>query len=158
MTVINTTVGSAAGRTLNESVANITATFGASPGSSTITLGNPSSNGGDNVGKTLTLNAATNGTIVVNDVLSDPAPGGSAASGILSVTGGGTVQLKALNTYSGGTSLTGAGTILPITVSSNALPGPSFTAGPFGTGQITVNNGSNQHFRPTVRKPSPMQF
>src|SRR5205823_11638565 len=66
----------------------------------------------------------------------------------ITVTGTGTVSFNAPNTYAGGTSFTGAGTIVPVNLSSNAPPGPSFTAGPFGTGPITVNNGTNQHFRP----------
>jgi autotransporter-associated beta strand protein len=137
-------------RTLSNSMttAGLSLTFGATPGSSTITLGNPVPNGGDGIGKGLTLAGSTNSTTVVNDVIQDPAAGGGAASGSLTISSNGTVSLNALNTYTGGTSLPAASTILPITLSSNALPGPSFTAGPFGTGPITVNNGTNQHFRP----------
>lgn len=59
-----------------------------------------------------------------------------------------TLNLNAQSTYSGGTTLTGAGSIINIGVSSNALPGPSFTSGPFGTGTLTPNSGTNQHLRP----------
>jgi fibronectin-binding autotransporter adhesin len=156
-------------RTFNQSVAG-TVTFGAaSPGASTITLGNPVSNGGDNIGKTLVFNTAVAGaTIVLNDTIQDPAPGAGGGvsvtttgtvtfngpltfSGKVSLAGAGTVNMNAgtsASTYAGGTSLTGAGTIITIAASSNALPGASFTAGPFGTGAIVPNNGSNQHLRP----------
>jgi autotransporter-associated beta strand protein len=147
--IINAATGGT--RTLNNTIttASTSVTFGATPGSSTITLGNPVANGGDGVGKGAVFTGSTGSTIVLNDVIQDPAAGGGAASGNVNIGGTGTVSLNALSTYSGGTLLNGAGTIIPITVSSNALPGASFTAGPFGTGPITINNGTNQHLRPT---------
>ena len=41
----------------------------------------------------------------------------------LFVTGTGSISFNALNTYAGSTTFSGAGTIVPITISSNALPG-----------------------------------
>jgi fibronectin-binding autotransporter adhesin len=157
----------AATRTLNNSIttAGTSVSYGVSPGSSTITLGNPVSNGGDGVGKTVIFTVSAGGSFVVNDMIQDPALGGGTASGSVSVTGAGSVTLNgplaftgnlgitntgtvalnnAASTYPGGTSLTGAGTIILIGASSNS----PFTAGPFGTGAITVNNGTNQHLRP----------
>jgi autotransporter-associated beta strand protein len=146
LNIINAASGGS--RTLNASTA-LTLTLGASPGSSTITLGNPVANGGDGIGKGLSLTANVAGaTITANDVIQDPATGGGTHSGNLTVAGPGTVNLNAQNTYSGGTTLSGAGTIIPVSISSNALPGGAFTSGPFGTGTITFNNGTNQHLRP----------
>jgi fibronectin-binding autotransporter adhesin len=137
--VISTT----AGRTINASVSGISATFGASPNSSTLTLGNPAANGGDNVGKTLTLNAVVGATIVLNDVVQDPAPGGGTASGGVVPQGGGTVAFNGLNTYSGTTNLSsGTATTIQIGSSSNGPPG-AFTAGPFGTGTLIANSTAN---------------
>ncbi len=85
--------------------------------------------------------SATGGTLTVSGLIT--------GSSQITVLGVNTFELtNPNNTYSGNTQLNGNGTILPITVSSNGLPGPSFTAGPFGTGTITVNSGTNQHFRP----------
>jgi autotransporter-associated beta strand protein len=62
----------------------------------------------------------------------------------LTISGAGTVNMNAVNSaYSGGTSLTGASTIISISASSNALPGLSFTSGPFGTGTVIPNNSTN---------------
>src|SRR5262249_42857793 len=146
--IINTAAGGT--RTLNNLItaAGVSVTFGASPGS-TITLGNPVANGGDGIGKGLVLAGSTGSTTVINSVIQAPAPGGGAAAGSVTISSPATVSPNAPSTSSGGTTLSGAGTIIPIGVSSNALPGPSFTAGPFGTGPVTVNNGTNQHLRPT---------
>jgi autotransporter-associated beta strand protein len=146
--IINASTGGT--RTLNNQITatGVGVTFGATPGSSTITLGNPVSNGGDGIGKGVVFTGATGSTIVLNDVIQDPAAGGGAASGNVNIGGTGTISVNALSTYAGGTLLNGAGTIIPIAASSNALPGASFTAGPFGTGPITINNGTNQHLRP----------
>ncbi len=128
-----------AGRTLSNSMSS----------TATLTLGDP------NAPSTLTLNGAggsatirTNGssTTVINDVIQDPA--GGPAPVRLIINGPGTTTLNALSTYSSGTELNGANQIFNIMVDSNALPGGSFTAGPFGTGDINFNNGSNQHLRP----------
>jgi fibronectin-binding autotransporter adhesin len=78
-------------------------TVGTTPGSSTITLGNPVSNGGDGIGKGLTLSLGTNSTTTINAVIQDPAAGGGAASGNLSIATSGTVALNGVNTYTGGT-------------------------------------------------------
>ncbi len=52
----------------------------------------------------------------------------------------GPVTLNSLNTYSGDTSITGLALNVRIGSNSNAFPGASFTAGPFGTGTIATNN------------------
>ena len=131
--IINASSGQTVGRTINLNVAG-TVTFGASPGPSTITIGNPISNGGDNVGKTLIVSAASGGTIILHDVLRDPTTGGGAASSTVNMSGQGTIQLDAQNTYSGGGTLSGALTTLVIGSSSTG------TSGPLGTGTLTVGS------------------
>ncbi len=95
------------------------------------------------------LNISAGGIVTFNGVIST---GGSSVDGTGTVTiGGGStavVTLNAQNTYNGQTNLTGGGTIIPITISSNALPGAGFTSGPFGSGILNFNNGTNQHLRP----------
>jgi autotransporter-associated beta strand protein len=126
------------GRTITNNLsAGAVLTLGSAGSPSTFTLSSAST-------QTLTLTGS--GTMVINDKIQ---PGTGALNGI-TIAGAGSVNLNnSGNTYDGGTLLSGAGTIIPITVSSNALPGGSFTSGPFGTGAITVNNGTNQHLRPT---------
>jgi autotransporter-associated beta strand protein len=156
------------GRTINNSFA---------AGAGTLTLGSATSpstiTGGIATGVTLTL--SNTGNTVINDAIREIPGSGNAtnisisgagnltANGVISTAGlvtvattGGTnavpspaISFTAMNTYTGGTAFTGAGTLLPIVNSSNALPGPAFTAGPFGTGLLNVNAGTNQHFRPT---------
>src|SRR5207342_2337645 len=92
------------------------------------------------------LTIGGSGNTVINDTILDGNVGGTAS--ITVSAGGGSnavpaplISFNAMNTYSGGTLFSGAATLVPVVNSSNALPGASFTAGPFGTGQINVNNG-----------------
>ena len=80
-----------------------------------------------------TMTIAGTGTTVINDVIQNPVPVPSPAPAI-NVTNTGTVAFNGLNTYTGDTTFSGTGTIFRIGASSNGLTGPSFTAGPFGTG------------------------
>ena len=100
-------------------------------------------------GNATNLSVTASGIVNFNGVIST---GGSTAlsTGTVTISGGSTavISMNAQNTYNGQTNLTGAGTIIPITISSNALPGAGFTSGPFGTGTININNGTNQHIRP----------
>ncbi len=136
------------GRTLNNVLTAGSVQYGSAGSPSTITAGNPVSNGGDGVGKTLTITSASGATSQINDVIQD-AGAAPTGSGDVTMNGQGTTIINSQSTYTGGTTLSGAGTTIPLLVSSNALPGPSFTAGPFGTGTLTVNNGTNQHLIPT---------
>jgi fibronectin-binding autotransporter adhesin len=133
------TLTSTTGRTIaNNLSAGVTETIGSSGSPSTIT-------GSSTAAATLSFGSNNTGNFtVVNDVMQDgstPMP--------VAIANGNTVTFNAQNTYSGGTNLSGAALILPITLSSNALPGAGFTSGPFGTGAINFNNTSNQHLRPT---------
>jgi fibronectin-binding autotransporter adhesin len=113
-----------------------TLTLGSAASPSTITLQTA-------VGQTLTF--AGTGTTVINDVIQNSAP---ATTATVSYTTSGPVALNAQNTYTGDTPLTGVSTIFRIGASSNGLPGPSFTAGPFGTGTVTMNNSSPPTLKP----------
>ena len=105
----------AGARTLQNSIttAGKSVTYGTAGSASTITIGNPVSNGGDGVGKNVIFNSAASSTTVINDVLQDPAAGGGTASGSVTYSGsaGGVVQLNSLNTYTGATFLNGGSTI-----------------------------------------------
>jgi autotransporter-associated beta strand protein len=130
----------ATGRTLANSM---TATggqliLGSAASPSTLTLATAAS-------QTLVFNTANSGVTVINDVIQNS---GSISTAI-TYSGPGTFVLNAQNTYNGQTQLNGAGTIFPLSISSNALPGVSFTSGPFGVGTLQFNSGTNQHMRPT---------
>ncbi len=130
----------ASGRFLNNN-------FGASGG--TLTLGSAASP------STLTLPSAASqtftlagtGATVINDVIQNPLSVPSPPAAINYSTSG-PVALNAQNTYTGDTSLTGVSTNFRIGASSNAVPGPSFTAGPFGTGTVTMNSSSPPTLKP----------
>jgi fibronectin-binding autotransporter adhesin len=119
-------------------------TFGASPGSSTITLGNPVSNGGDGVGKLLIIASTTGSTTFLNDVMQDPPS--ATSGGSVQYQAAGTVTINGANTYSGGSNLNGS-TVLQINVNSTGSY-PSITSGPFGTGIIHTNSGTPNTFQP----------
>jgi autotransporter-associated beta strand protein len=143
-------LNSTQGRTINNSMTpGATLTLGSAAAPSTITL-NPATNNGASVVLTISTGPSSSSGIftVINDVIQDPTPR-PATPDTITVSGPDTITFNAMNTFAGGMAFTGAGTIVPIVLSSNALPGAGFTAGPFGTGQININNGTNQHFRPT---------
>jgi fibronectin-binding autotransporter adhesin len=128
------------GRFLNNNFAanGGTLTLGSAASPSTITL--PTT-----TGQIFTISGT--GTTVINDVIQNPSPAPSPAASVGYSTSG-PVSLNAQNTYTGNTSLDGAGTIFRIGADSNGLPGPSFTAGPFGIGTITQNNSTVPTFKP----------
>ena len=111
-------------------------TLGSAASPSTITLPNTA-------GQTFTV--AGTGTTIICDVIQNGAP---AIAATVSYTTSGSVVLTAQNTYTGDTSMMGTSTSFQIGANSNGLPGPSFTAGPFGTGAITMNSSS-----PPILKP-----
>ena len=142
-------------RTLQNGLTGKTVTYGASPGSSSITLGNPVANGGDDLGKTVVFssNLGANTTTIINDVLKDPAPGGGTASGSVQygTTGSGNTAvwtINSQNTYSGTTILNGNNQST-IQFSTDTVGSyPSITSGPFGTGTMLFNNTSNNGMQP----------
>src|SRR5262249_6624684 len=77
-TIINAPGGQ---RFLNNNLTAVgkTITFGASPSSSTVTLGNPIANGGDGIGKALIFVPSAGAKTTINDVMQDPAAGGGAS-------------------------------------------------------------------------------
>jgi fibronectin-binding autotransporter adhesin len=145
ITIIN--AGAGGTRTLQNSIttAGATVTYGASPSSSTMTIGNPVANGGDGVGKTVVFSPAANSTMIVNDVLQDPAPGGGVASGSVQFAGSanGVTVLNGQSTYTGPTFLNGSSTI-----QIGASTSSPFTSGPFGVGTLTPNNSTNNILQP----------
>jgi hypothetical protein len=162
ITIINSAIGGT--RTINNNITSIAAgggvSFGLSPGSSTITLGNPVSNGGDGVGKTLIFSPAAGANTFINSTMQDPAPGGGAASGSVQFAGsvGGVTRINGLNTYTGPTVLNGSSTV-QFSQSYNA----GGTSGPFGIGTITPNSASNNILQPiggsrTLANPITMNF
>jgi fibronectin-binding autotransporter adhesin len=105
-----------------------TLSLGSAVAPSTITLGS----GSQLIVNAINLNA---GATVINDVIS--------GAGSLSITSPNPVTLAGLNTYSGGTTISGhsglgGGAMVLVGSSSNGPPG-SFTGGPFGTGPVTIN-------------------
>jgi autotransporter-associated beta strand protein len=145
--VINSATGGT--RTLSNTIATSgkSITYGSAGSPSTITLGNPVSNGGDGVGKQLAFSASASSTTVINDVLQDPAAGGGTASGSVVYNGSGSpagvIQLNSLNTYTGQTLLNGVSTI-----QFNHDYNAGDPSGPFGLGTIVANNGSNNNLQP----------
>jgi fibronectin-binding autotransporter adhesin len=119
-----------------------TVTLGASPSSSTITLGNPVANGGDGVGKAAIFSPAAGATTIINDIMQDPAAGSGAASGSVHYSGstGGVSRINGLSTYTGATYLDGFSTVK---IASDYNIGG--TSGPFGLGTLTLNNTVTQN-------------
>ncbi|HEX3602126.1 MAG TPA: autotransporter-associated beta strand repeat-containing protein, partial [Lacipirellulaceae bacterium] len=159
ITEINAAAGGA--RTLQNSITATgkTITFGSAGSPSTITLGNPVSNGGDGVGKQLLFTAnvgiaSATSTFVINDVLQDPAAGGGTASGSVqygstgSTGGKGLYQINSQSTYSGTTTLNGNNQVTIQYATDTVGPSSNITKGPFGTGTLLFNNTSNDTMQP----------
>ena len=130
-------------------------TFGATPNSSTIKLG-----GDDGIGKGLIFAPVSVSTTVVNDVIQDAAAGGGVASSNVQFAGAlnGITRINGLNTYSGGTQFNGSSTVQ---IGSDFHAGD--TAGPFGTGSLSLNSAANNVLEPVggfreVANPISMGF
>jgi fibronectin-binding autotransporter adhesin len=144
ITIINAAAGGT--RTLNNIMTGgAIVTLGSSASPSTITLGNPVANGGDGIGKGIIVTTPAGAVTVINSAIQDVPGAAPTNAGAATFNGaGGTLQLNGMSTYSGGTNLSGAGTIIQIGANSNA----PFTAGPFGTGPVTLNNTTNPILQP----------
>ena len=105
-------------------------TYGFRNSSSSVTnslnIGGAISGGTTSAGVTLTLNGTNNGANTVSGVISD---GGAAGGVAVSASGSGTWTLSGANQYTGGTTVSGVGTLL---VSNTTGSGT-------GTGNVTVN-------------------
>lgn len=98
-----------------------------------------------------TGNGSLSFTSATGATLTFTANGARGGTGSMTISGGSaalplTVNLYAPSTYSGGTNLTGPNTVLNVGINTTGSPG-AVTSGPFGTGAINVNLGTNQHFR-----------
>lgn len=141
-------VGSSGGGTAwsisnTNTTTNRNVVLGSSPGSSTITLGNPAANGGDNIGRSLNLYSSKS-VLVVNDVIQDPALGGGTASGSVRFSGansgnGGSTYVTNLNTYTGPTYFDNYG-IARFDTDFHV----GETKGPFGIGTLIGKGGNLQ--------------
>jgi fibronectin-binding autotransporter adhesin len=131
---------STTGRFLTNNFIGGTLTLGLAASPSTFTL--PTTGG-----QTATI--AGTGTTVINDGIQNGAGSPSPAT-VMAYSGTGTLTLNGLNTYFGDTSITGLGENVQIGSDSNALPGATFTAGPFGTGNLILNNTTT----PIVLQPA----
>jgi fibronectin-binding autotransporter adhesin len=102
----------------------------------------------------LTLAGNSTGSTIINSTIKDVNGTSTTTGSAITLTSNGTVRFNGMNTYSGGISQTiGANTYtggtvsfttashLSIVVGSSSNSGP-FTAGPFGTGPVTLVNGS----------------
>jgi hypothetical protein len=143
------------GRTItnNFGVSGGTLTLGSAASPSTLTL--PTSGG-----QVLTIGGT--GATVINDVIQNPASVPSPAPG-LAITASGSLRFNGLSTFTGDTTFTGSATTVRIGVSSNGAPGPSFTAGPFGTGTLVMNASSPPSLQPigadrSISNPITMTF
>jgi autotransporter-associated beta strand protein len=110
--------------------ANITLNGGTLSNSATVTLG---ATRGITLGSSGGAIAFVTGNNSVGGIIAGANPGP------LQVTGsGGTMNLQGANTYAGGTTLSGSGTMVVGTVNSVGTVG-SITSGPFGTGTLNLN-------------------
>ncbi len=141
---------STSGRTLNFNNFGKVLTFGATPGSSTLTL---STTGNINIAITVSSSSTAANTLVLNDIIQDnptpPATPDTISFGTSSsTTPGGTTIINAANTYAGSTTFNGPGSssLAPLTFeigTSSVLNGTSIVSGPFGKGTLIPNNGND---------------
>lgn len=105
-------------------------TSGTSIYTGAITLGNTTDNPNSNFGRSVSLSAASGGTVVFSGIIRDPASL-TGAAGLVTKSGLGTVNLTAANTYAGGTTVN-AGTLLVNNTTGSGT----------GTGTVNVNTGT----------------
>jgi hypothetical protein len=128
-------------RTITNKITGGTLSLGASPGSSVIHLGNPVSNGGDGVGRTLILSAPPGSTMHINSLFQDVDANSAVQYG---GNAGGTIMIKSLQTYTGRTLLGGGSSTIRFEHDYN-VGDPS---GPFGLGTLVPNNAANNALTP----------
>jgi hypothetical protein len=119
-----------------------TVTFGESPGSSVIYLGNPTSNGGDGVGRIFIMQANTGATTIINALFQDVAAGSAVRYGSQN---GGNIIINVPQTYTSDTQIGGGEATVQFQHDYN-VGDPS---GPFGLGTLHANGGANARLAPT---------
>lgn len=149
-------------RTLNNAMTAPGATLmlGASPGSSVIYLGDPTSNGGDGLGRILLLSAQPGATTIVNALFQDVGPDSHVRYGPAQVSGvSGNIVINVPQTYTSETQLGGGSATVQFKHDYN-LGDPS---GPFGVGTLVAWGGANSELAPidgdrTIANPFRLDF
>jgi hypothetical protein len=121
-----------------------TLTLGATPGSSIIYLGNPTSNGGDGAGRTIVLTAASGATTIVNALFQDVDATNASSAVQYGSAQFGNIIINTPQTYTSPTLLGGMATVQFHHDYNVGDP-----SGPFGLGTLVANNGSNSQLTPT---------
>jgi hypothetical protein len=138
-------IKSNASRTLSNKISSGgTLTLGASPGSSTIYLGNPVSNGGDGVGRTIILSATAGTTMIVNALFQDVDPSGEDSAVRYGGNATGNIIINTPQTYTSRTILGGGESTVQFKHDYN-VGDPS---GPFGLGTLVAFNAANNQLAP----------
>ncbi len=138
-------IKSGVSRTLSNKIAlGGTLTLGASPGASTIYLGNPVSNGGDGAGRTIILSATAGTTIIVNALFQDVDPSGTDSAVRYGGNAGGNIIINTPQTYTSRTILGGGESTVQFKHDYN-VGDPS---GPFGLGTLVALNAANNQLAP----------
>jgi hypothetical protein len=152
-------IRSGVSRTLSNKIASGgTLTLGASPGSSTIYLGNPVSNGGDGAGRTIILSATAGTTMYVNALFQDVDPSGTDSAVRYGGNAGGNIIINTPQTYTSRTILGGGESTVQFKHDYNA----GDPSGPFGLGTLVAFNAANNQLAPiegdrTIANPIQME-
>jgi hypothetical protein len=153
-------IKSGVSRTLSNKIASGgTLTLGASPGSSTIYLGNPVSNGGDGAGRTIILSATAGTTMYVNALFQDVDPSGIDSAVRYGGNASGNIIINTPQTYTSRTILGGGSSTVQFKHDYNI----GGTSGPFGLGTIVAANAANNQLAPiegdrTIANPIQLDF
>jgi hypothetical protein len=157
------------GRLLRNFITGGTLTLGASDGSSVIYLGNPGSNGGDGVGRTIIISAQRDATINVNARFQDvdatsaaSAVNYSGQGAIAGNPGKGNIIINVPQTYTSPTR-TGSGQVTVQFKHDTVLNGSTIVSGPFGVGTFHSDGANNAQLVPigddrTIANPILLEF
>jgi fibronectin-binding autotransporter adhesin len=152
-------IKSGVSRTLSNKISlGGTLTLGASPGASTIYLGNPVSNGGDGAGRTIILSATAGTTMYVNALFQDVDPSGADSAVRYGGNATGNIIINTPQTYTSRTILGGGESTVQFRHDYH-VGDPS---GPFGLGTLVALNAANNQLAPiegdrTIANPIQME-
>ncbi|HEY3395290.1 MAG TPA: hypothetical protein VGK58_21495 [Lacipirellulaceae bacterium] len=152
-------IKSGVSRTLSNKISSgSTLTLGASPGSSTIYLGNPVSNGGDGAGRTIILSATAGTTMYVNALFQDVDPSHADSAVRYGGNATGNIIINTPQTYASRTILGGGESTVQFKHDYN-VGDPS---GPFGLGTLVAFSAANNQLAPiegdrTIANPIQME-